>query len=415
MKKILTFAVMAALILAAGCAKIESKSTSNEAPHAIGFTNYAPRALSKADGSYVGQSGSTTPNATLVANYKFGVYAYSTANTTSFSTSTIDKPFMTGTVVTFANNDDGGANNTYSPMRYWPSGDAPDKLTFWAYYPVTDATTAGTIDTPTNGITYTAPTGSNGVGSYAFTAAASAPVATAANMVDFMVSDVVNDQLYSTNNGTVPLVFRHQLTKVQFKFKTTSLDASTTVKLLDAKLYKVKTSGTLSANYDASATPKTSTTWGSQALASTPVVYDVTFNSANPEISDNTTWIELGTTAKPAAASTENPAADIFLMVPQAMVNKTDATNAQYLEVTWEVTTGTGASAVTTRNSQKLYFKNDLKNGDDPSASGYDAADIDWVKNNFITYTITIGPKPILFTATVENWGDVQNGYFNVQ
>lgn len=406
MKKLLTFAVMAALILAAGCAKIESKSTSNEAPHAIGFTNYAPRALSKADGSYVGQSGSTTPNATLVANYKFGVYAYSTANTTSFSTSTINKPFMTGTVVTFANNNDGGANNTYSPTRYWPSGDAPDKLTFWAYYPVTDATT-GTIDTPTNGITYTAPTGSNGVGSYAFTAAASTPVATAANMVDFMVSDVVNDQLYSTNNGTVPLVFRHQLTKVQFKFKTTTLDASTTVKLLDAKLYKVKTSGILSANYNASADPKTSTTWGSQALASTPVVYDVTFNSANPEVSDNTTWIELETTAKPAAGGTENPAADIFLMVPQDMVDKDD-TDAQYLDVTWEVTTGT----VTTRNRQKLYFKNDLKNGDTSSAT---ALNINWQKNNFITYTITIGPKPILFTATVENWGDETNGYFNVQ
>ena len=116
----------------------------------------------------------------------------------------------------------------------------------------------------------------------------------------------------------------------------------------------------------------------------------------------------------PAAVGTENPAADIFLMVPQDMVDKTDA-NAQYLEVTWEVTTGSGASAVTTRNSQKLYFKNDLKNGDNPSATGYAAADIDWAKNNFITYTITIGPKPIYFTATVENWDAEQNGYFNVQ
>lgn len=394
---------MAALILAAGCAKIESKSTSNEAPHAIGFTNYAPRALSKADGSYVGQSGSTTPNATLVANYKFGVYAYSTANTTSFSTSTINKPFMTGTVVTFANNNDGGANNTYSPMRYWPSGDAPDKLTFWAYYPVTDATTTGTIDSPTNGITYTAPTGSNGVGVYEFEAKN-----TAATMVDFMVSDVVNDQLYSTNNGTVPLVFHHQLTKVQFKFKTTSL-TGTTIKLLDAKLYKVKTKGTLKTGYNASSTPSTTTSWESQALASDPVVYDVTFDSVNPEITDDTKWITLGTTASPAVVGTENPAADIFLMVPQDMVDKTsDATNAQYLEVTWEVTTGT----VTTRNSQKLYFKNDLKNGDSSTAT---ADDIDWEKNNFITYTITIGPKPIYFTATVENWAAEQNGYFNVQ
>lgn len=407
MKKLMTFAVMAALILAAGCAEIENKSATNEAPHAIGFTNYAPRALTKADGSYVGQSGSVTPAATLVPDYKFGVYAYSTPNDKTFSSALTDATaFMTGTVVKFADNANGGVNNTYSPMRYWPAGDAPNKLSFWAYYPVTDETTTGTIDNNTNGIDYTAPSGSNGVGSYAFTANS-----TAATMVDFMVSDVVNDQLYITNNGTVPLVFRHQLTKVQFKFKTTSLDANTTVKLLDAKLYKVNKTGTLTTAYDASATTKTTTTWGNQG---TPSTYDVTFtnssNTINPEIGDNTTWITLGTTALPEAVGTENPAADIFLMVPQDMVDKT-STNAQYLEVTWEVTTG----SVTTRNSQKLYFKNDLKNGDDPTDTDYDAASLNWVKNNFITYIITIGPKPIYFTATVENWGAEQSGYFNVQ
>ena len=222
MKKSIFFAAIAAIALIAGCAKSVDLAPATGTQHAIGFTNYAPRALTKADDSYVGQSGSTTPAATLVAGKEFGVYAYSTPNATPFSSDlTSATSFMAGTVVTFANNDDAGVNNTYSPLRYWPSGDAPDKLTFWAYYPVTDATTTGTIDSPTNGITYTAPTGSNGVGSYAFTAASAASGAsTAASMVDFMVSDVVNDQLYSTNNGTVPLVFRHQLTSKAYTNKS---------------------------------------------------------------------------------------------------------------------------------------------------------------------------------------------------
>ncbi len=406
MKKLMTIAAMAALILAAGCAEIENKSATNDAQHAIGFSNYAPKSLTKAGDTYAAST-------TLINGKKFGVYSYATKNEIAFATSSaaaLGTQFMNGVEVTYTTGGDSDATkNTYSPMRYWPSGDTPDWLTFWAYYPVQSG----------NGITYTAPGGDNGLGSYAFTAAASA-----ANMVDFMVSNVVNDKIYGTTagdhiavNGVVPLVFNHQLTKVQFKFKTTSLvDASTTVNLLEAKLYNVKTTGTLTTAYNASATPNITTTWGSQG---TPSTYDVTFtngsNTINPEIGDNTTWITLGTTALPEAVGTENPAADIFLMVPQDMVSKTDATNAQYLEVTWEVTTGTGTSAVTTRNSQKLYFYNDLKNGDDPTDANYAAAGINWVKNNFVTYIITIGPKPIQFTATVEDWGAAYSGYFNVQ
>ena len=398
MKKLMTFAAMAVLILAAGCAKIESKSTTNDVQHAIGFSNYAPKSLTKAGDTYA-------KSTTLLNGKVFDVFAYATTNGTPFATNpstALGTKFMEAVDVTYGTGGDSDATkNSYSPVRYWPSGDSPDWLTFWAYYPVQSG----------NGIIYTAPDGDNGLGSYAFTAAASA-----ANMVDFMVSNVVNDKIYGTAtgthiavNGVVPLVFNHQLTKVQFKFKTTSLDASTTVKLLDAKLYNIKTTGTLTTAYNASATPNTTTTWGSQG---TPSTYDVTFDSNNPESGTSSSWITLGTDALPAAVDAENPEGDIFLMVPQAMVDKTtDATNAQYLEVTWEVTTGT----VTTHNSQKLYFKNDLKNGDDPSATSYAAASIDWAKNNFITYIITIGPKPIQFTATVENWGTEQFGYFNVQ
>ena len=40
---------------------------------------------------------------------------------------------------------------------------------------------------------------------------------------------------------------------------------------------------------------------------------------------------------------------------------------------------------------------------------------LDWAKNASITYTLTIGPKPILFTAEVVDWDAETYGYFNVQ
>ena len=411
MKKHMILVAIATLTLAS-CAKIDTFETKpvldENVP--IGFTNYTPKSLTKANTTLVENS------ATLTAGQKFGVYSYKTANNTAFTSAaaTSANAFMSGTVVTFQNNNNNGANNSYSPLRYWPSGDTPDWLTFWAYYPVTDATTTGTIDSPTNGITYTAPTGSNGVGSYSFTAAAAVE-----NMVDFLVSDVANDKIYGTSagdhiavNGAVPLVFRHQLTKIRFAFKKeANVDANTTIKLLDAKLYNVKNSGTLTTSYNAANTPNVTTDWGtSQTGAAT---YDVKLNAT--DIAETTNEIPLSTTATAITNGT-----DAFLMVPQSFVTPTfDSTTgaltnaAQYLEVKWSVTTGT----VTTINTKKLYFQKDVYNGDDPAASGYAAlsSHTGWEKNAYVVYTVTIGPKPIRFTATVENWADPElNGYFNV-
>ena len=398
MKKLMILAAIAALTLAS-CAKIENSAPTKATAVPIGFSKYTPRALTKADATYASST-------TLVNGKVFGVYSYATANGTAFTTSATGTNFMNGVEVTYGTGGDSDeTKNTYSPLRYWPSGDSPDWLTFWAYYPVQ----------ANNGITYTVPDGSNGVGTYAFAANA-----TAATMVDFMVSDVVNDKIYGTAtgdhvavNGVVPLTFRHQLTKVQFKFKTTSL-TNTTVKLVEAKLHNIKTTGTLTTEY---ASGSTSTSWGlesTKGFASTPIVYDITFNGANPEDGTETSYITLGTDALPAAVGTENPATDVFLMLPQKMIPKNED-NTQYLEIKWDVITTDGTTEVTTHNTKKLYFKNDLKNGDDPAATGYAAADIDWNKNDFITYTVTIGPKPIQFTATVADWGTEQNGYFNVQ
>ena len=396
MKKSMILAAIAATVLFASCAKNIDLAPTAETQHAIGFSNYTPRMLTKAGDTYV--SGTS-----LVANQKFAVYAWSTTYGYFMTANPGSPTFMNPAVVTWVDNNNEGANNPYSPLRYWPAGTTPDNLSFAAYYPYGGAgITAPSFD-------------ANTVGVYDFAAQS-----TSAAMVDFCVADVVNDQVYgntnatsgSSNKGTVNLTFKHQLAKVQFKFKTDNNDPNTAVLLTDAKLYNIQTTGKLTAKYAQTASPAvnapgtTTTTWSNQAIAGTPVVYDVTLDGHNPEPGNRLT---LSTTVSTVADG------DIFLMVPQTMIapafsttpnTPTNLSNTpQYLLVSWDVIT----DGVTTHNTQALYLDQCVT-----TDGGDTQANIDWAKNSFVTYTITIGPKPIYFTATVENWASEQSGYFNV-
>ena len=167
MKKYMILVAVATLTLAS-CAKIDTfdpKPAMDDERPMIGFTSYTPRSLTKANDTYV--SGTT-----LVENKQFAVYGWQT--TGSFLTATPGTPaFMNPAVVTWTGDNTDGDANTYSPTRYWPSGDSPSRLSFTAYYPY-------------GGAGITAPTFSNSVGTYAFTAQS-----TPATMVDFCVADVV--------------------------------------------------------------------------------------------------------------------------------------------------------------------------------------------------------------------------------
>ena len=419
MKKFFVLAAAAALTLAS-CAKVETISKVNDEDHVIGFSNYAPKALAKASAANYVES------TTLVPNADFDVWGWYTANGDSFDgtngTQYFGAPNAWYTVTYKADGDTDGSKNAYPDgARYWPTGDAPDYLHFAAYYP------------SNAGLGITAP--ASGLGVYEFTAKA-----TAATMVDFMVADVVKDQTYDNSNGnpgtnsgtdgTVALNFRHQLTRVQFKFKTTQAivdDANTTIKVTDVKIYNALTYGELTSSYlqmdnsgnysdeggyDANDTPitwATRTVWSAQATPSA-APYEVFVNGA--DINN----FELNATAAPA---TNNPA-DIFLMVPQAMIEPVFSTTPhtpanldnkpQYVLVEWDVIT----NGVTTHNTKALYFDTDLKTTDNITAPAA-AMDLDWAKNASITYTLTIGPKQILFTGAVtEGWDVETNGYFNI-
>lgn len=391
MKKLMIFAAIAALTLAS-CAKIENSAPTKETAVPISFSNYIPRSLTKANDTYT--------TATLVSGKKFAVYAWQTANGQFLGVNPGDPTFMSPAVVNYLGDDTSGEGNTYEPTRYWPAGDTPANLSFTAYYPY-------------GGAGITAPTFATGVGTYAFTAQS-----TPATMVDFCVADVVNDQVYGKTNagdsykGTVHFIFKHMLTKVQFKFKkAANLGSTTVIELVDAELSNIKNTGTLTATYAQAAVPAvntpgaTTTSWGS---VSGTAGYEVTVNTADPESGSGIVLTESASTVANA---------DIFLMVPQDMVAST-----QTLTVTWKVkvydteehasaNAGTGLLSETT-NTKALSFYSDLKTSDTDDTS---VSAINWVKNNFITYTITIGPKPIWFTAEVSPWASEQNGYFNVQ
>lgn len=422
MKKYFVIAAAAALTLAS-CAKVENFTKVNDEQNIIGFSNYAPKALAKAS------SANYVDGTTLVDNADFDVWGWYTSNGVSFNGTNGNQYFGDPTAwytVTYNGNgssgNTNGLHNSYPDgARYWPTGDAPDYLHFAAYYP------------SNSGLGITAP--DSGLGVYEFTAKA-----TAATMVDFMVADVVKDQTYDNSNGnpgtnsgtdgTVALNFRHQLTRVQFKFKTTQAivdDANTTIKVTDVKIYNALTYGKLTSSYlqkdktgrysddlayDENDTPltwETRTVWSAQATPSASP-YEVFVNGA--DINN----FELNATAAPA---TNNPA-DIFLMVPQAMIEPefsatphitTNLSNKpQYVLVEWDVIT----KGVTTHNTKALYFDTDLKTTDNITAPAA-AKDLDWEKNKSITYTLTIGPKQILFTGTATAWEEPEiNGFFNV-
>ena len=72
MKKIMILAAAAALVLSAACTKSEITSSLYDEETPIVFTNYAPKALTKA------ATANYAASTTLIANADFDVYAWST-------------------------------------------------------------------------------------------------------------------------------------------------------------------------------------------------------------------------------------------------------------------------------------------------------------------------------------------------
>ena len=170
MRKSVFIAAAAAAALALVACSHNEVTTSEE--HEFSFTTYAPKALSRADASYVG-------GANLVKGQNFVVYGYN-QKAGDFS-ETLAPNFINGMPVLYngGNTVDNAGLNTYSPKRYWPYDEANNKLAFYAYYP------------KENGGEIT-PNVTAGLGTYSVKVPADP-----ASQSDFLVSDLKVDQVYS--------------------------------------------------------------------------------------------------------------------------------------------------------------------------------------------------------------------------
>lgn len=338
--KVILFAGAAVLALAA-CSKNEVVETND---HAIGFSNYAPKVVDgRADATFVNGNN-------LVSGQKFVVYGYN-QKAADFST-TLKPTFMPGVEVTYkgGNTLETAGSNTYSPTRYWPKDEANNKLAFYAYYPVSS---------------YIKPTVTAGLGSYAVTVDTDP-----SENVDFLVADLVKDQVYSNTDGTgaVMLNFKHQLAKVKFLVNTNVKGTETKVTLNSLTVKQVKTTGTLTPAYGTDF----STAWSDQATPTDFPVYS--------------TDMVLGSTA------VTNDDAHTYLMVPQTLGDDVVAT------VVYTYQTDTDEAV---KNTVDVKLNTIVSNN---------AAITSWEKNNNIVYTFTIGLQPIKFAASVTDWDAEKDG-----
>lgn len=327
------------MLLAVGCAKVELVGGAREE---IGFH---ARSVSLDDWTPLVTKSSYLDGGTgLPASSAFGVYAYNTgAALWETAGSSASPTFMTNVSVSYNGNGESVTDNyEYSPIRYWPSGDAPDKLSFYAYYPFTaSAGTSGITSLPTASTT--------GLGTFGFTVDA-----TPADQIDFMLTDVKADQLYETNSGVVPFTFYHMLTQVIIKVKASSDLAGTTVSLESLTVNGVAKDGTLTVD-----TPANNSTWA--ISGSLPVEY-----------------------TSPITLSTSETTLATLHLLPQGSIS-----GAVTADVSFKITTTTPA-----RTIEQTATALDL------SQTG----SISWEMGYKVVYTFTVGANNIEFSADASPW-----------
>jgi len=351
MKKIL-FAATAVLALAA-CSKNEVYENTSDA-RLIGFGTYTG-ITSKADGSLI--------NGTAL-NADFNVYGYNTG-ATAFGDATVAAPtLMSDQLVSYA-----GGKYTYTPLRYWPTDEANNKLTFFAVYPTS---------------VKMANLATEKAGSYAFTAA-DAP----ASQIDFMVSDIAADMAYSntntTTNGLVSLSFHHMLTKVNVKAKgVNDVNGTIAVTVKSVSFSGIKNTGTLVPSF----TALTNENNGVTSFAWNTVTGDKTY--AYP-----VDGAVLPTDAYAYVCGNDNVNSAALLMVPQTISSTAKITIVYDYTYTPKAELGQPAYTIT---------------GNTISGNLSVPAMEVWYFGKNVTYTFAIGiatgSHPIEFTAVATDWAD---------
>ena len=208
-KKLFLGLLAAAAVTFTACQKDE---VINEVPQdqAIGF------------GTYVGRDAQTKASVTNIdamkdANYAgFGVFAYYTGSADyPVSNTTIAPAFMTNVKVWFDTSLDPNAWN-YANLKFWPG--TTDKISFFAYAPYQGT---GITNLPSI-LTKSDPT---------ITFAVQDEVE---NQIDLLYAEPVKDEYYNknSNGGTVSFNFKHALSRIGFKVKTSGTHYRVNIKTI---------------------------------------------------------------------------------------------------------------------------------------------------------------------------------------
>ena len=220
-----SFAV-AALLLAAGCANLETDSGVSGVP--MSFRSYTPHAVNRpcADANAfnpvtraAADPGAMTET-TLPANTSFGVFAYkqdgdvSNGTVAHWTDGGWNSAFMFNQRVDFD-----GTDYDYTPIQYWPSNEE-NTISFWAYWPyeLYAAGNTGALKFYETGALTSAYTSSSTTG----LPVAKYTVSTdPAQQYDLLFDSFDNtDRTYANGSGAegeVPLNFRHALALVEFE------------------------------------------------------------------------------------------------------------------------------------------------------------------------------------------------------
>ena len=204
------------LAVVAGCAKIQGDGPRySDIP--VGFDSYAARTVSNSPASRADDSFVPTGTTTLPADSEFGVFAFYQqgvvgSTTAHWSDGGWSPAFMFNQQVSFD-----GTNYSYSPLRYWPANEE-NTISFWAYYPYSAYTAGntGSLKMYESDKTTAYSRSSTGMPYVTYTVDRNP-----ANQSDLLFDSFANtDKTYENclpTPGTVPLVFRHALSLVEFQ------------------------------------------------------------------------------------------------------------------------------------------------------------------------------------------------------
>lgn len=222
-------ALAVALLLAVGCAKVETVGGFSDKP--MTFRTYTPRVVKSGAETKAATAGAVVSPGALPADSQFGVFAFYQPGVVGSSTGTWGDggarsswtpDFMFNQMVDFD-----GSDYDYSPLRYWPANE-DNTISFWAYYPyelyATDNSGALKFYESNGTTNYSA--SSTGLPYIKYTVPKNP-----AQQYDILFDSFVNKNRTYDNgagSGQVPMTFRHALALVEFRLREGGSESATT-------------------------------------------------------------------------------------------------------------------------------------------------------------------------------------------